>query len=299
MAWADCDDGDAGIGSNITDADCDGVQASQDCNDQDPTDADATDDCDQDGVLVGVDCDDTNADIGLSGTGATEDCAGESCLEILNNGYSVGTGLYYIDPLNSTPYQVRCDMDTDGGGWTVVANNDSSDTEASGCFTRVSGYSSDICGSVSHDQDFTVNAAGIPFSGMVFAAYSGVFEMQAYQYFTWNSDQELPTSETWSLQADNYNQTLSDYSSLDKIYCTYSGVNRLEYVRLQYTLTGIVSRNTVFSAASTSYEMSFTDYEPFTNGQTQGLDDWQDGDGCGDEWTPSSQRGASTFVMIR
>ena len=118
-------------------------------------------------------------------------------------------------------------------------------------------------------------------------------------YFTWNAAQEIPTDSTWSLQADNYNQTLSDYSSLNKIYCTYSSLNRLEYVRLQNTLGGIVSRNTVFSVTDNAYEMSFMAEDNNSSGQTKGLDDWQDGDGCGDGWTPTAHRGFSAFVMIR
>ena len=98
-------------------------------------------------------------------------------------------------------------------------------------------FSPDFCGSVSSSSDFTVNASeGIPFTGMVWASYTGDFNIASYQYFTWNSNREISTAGTWSIQADNYNQTLSDYSGLDKIYCTHSGYNRLEYVRLQNAL---------------------------------------------------------------
>ena len=273
MAWNDCDDSNASLGDKALDVDCDGF-------------------------LTGNDCDDSDSNLNVS-NGGSASCASTTCLDILNDGYSAGTGLYYIDPLGNSAYQVYCDMETDGDGWTMVTNNNNSDTEESGCFPRVSGYGPDLCGSISSNDDFTVNAAEIPFTGMVFATYTGDFQMQAYQYFTWNSNQEITTASTWSIQADNYNQTLSDNSSLDKIYCTYSGYDRLEYVRLQNTLDGIVSRNTVFSVTSDAYEMSFMDEKNESYGQTQGLDDWQDGDGCGDDWSPIAQRGYSAFVMIR
>ena len=86
---------------------------------------------------------------------------------------------------------------------------------------------------------------------------------------------------------------------MNKIYCTYSGFDRLEYVRLHETRGGIVPRNTVFAVTADAYEMSFMDESNGSHGQLQGLDDWQDGDGCGDDWTPISHRGFSAFVMIR
>ena len=177
----------------------------------------------------------------------------------------------------------------------MVSNNDNADVEASGCITRVSAYPDDVCGGISYSQDFTVNAEALPFTEMVWAAYTGSFNIQSYQYWTFNASQTLPTDSTWILHADQWNQTLSDYSSLPVIMCTYDSHNKLEYIRLQTTVGGILSRNTVFSATVDATEMSFTEH----SGQTNGLDDWQDGHGCGDGWVPQAHRGYSTFVMMR
>ena len=111
----DCDDADADVPLN--DADCDGYPTIIDCDDTDPDLPLLDGDCD--GVLTNDDCDDTNP--GVSDyDGSSQACPAESCLSILNSGYSTGNGVYWVDPQGQGAFETYCDMSKDGGGWTLI-----------------------------------------------------------------------------------------------------------------------------------------------------------------------------------
>lgn len=66
------------------------------------------------------DCDDMNASIY---PGADVSCPWTSCLDLLNDGIASASGDYWID-FDGVSTSATCDMTTDGGGWTLVFDDD-------------------------------------------------------------------------------------------------------------------------------------------------------------------------------
>ena len=87
----DCDDGDSSSNPGATEV-CDG-------NDND--------------------CEGTD-DNGLLGTGAS--CPADDCLEILADNSANVDGTYSLDDGSGNIYDAYCEMDNDGGGWTLVGS---------------------------------------------------------------------------------------------------------------------------------------------------------------------------------
>jgi hypothetical protein len=89
------------------------------------------------------------------------------------------------------------------------------------------------------------------------------------------------------------------------IYCTWSGrsamvsFGTLSQSRGASDYSGPVTLLGTDAGISNG-QMSFTEYSAWRSGESMsGLDDFQDGWGCSDDWTPKADRGKSAFIMFR
>ena len=122
----DCDDSDADFNPGAS-AGCDGQD--YDCDGSIDNDADL--DGYSDEACGGEDCDDGDSARYPDTNGL---CAlGTTCNDVLSSYSSSADGDYVIDPdgmaTGLDPFEVSCDMSTDGGGWTLIEYSDDLDFE--------------------------------------------------------------------------------------------------------------------------------------------------------------------------
>ena len=228
----------------------------------------------------------------------------DSCLSYYNAGYRA-SGRYPIDPDGAAlraAFDVICDMQTAGGGWTVIANNNNLAVEPEGCLARLATVEAFACGTASCSEDFALPAFGMPFTELAWAVHDGSFNIGAHHLFRWATARTLPNQANWTLNAGEFDQKLTGLEGEELIGCVANlnppTLRRIANENVVAALGGfqITDVVTVFdddANAATPGNMSFTDVD------TAGLDDFQDGNGCGDLWSPLASRGAASLVMIR
>lgn len=86
---------------------------------------------------------DGQTDEGVMGTGI--DCPVKSCLALSNLGETTD-GSYWIDPSGADPFAAYCDLNSDGGGWTLVSWTNSTNVLLSGGLYQSEPYPGlDVC----------------------------------------------------------------------------------------------------------------------------------------------------------
>ncbi len=298
-----------GAGVDAGNLDCgDGlVQVAEGCDDNNRT---ALDGCGADcSVEAGYSCGGEPSSCALLPLCPTQSIVSagtvlESCKSYFDAGYRA-SGKYLVDVDGAGPrssFEALCDMVTAGGGWTVVVNNVADAVEPQGCQPRLASVDVFACGTPSCSDDFAVPAYGLSFTDLVWAAHDGALTLGPHNLFRWATPQTLPNLDKWSLTPDESGLHLPGFEAETLIECQSAvgaaGLRGVANVNVRMAAGGFMVTDviTVFDQdanPATNGNMSLTDTA------SVGLDDFEDGGGCGDFWHPTAHRGSATLIMVR
>jgi hypothetical protein len=113
------------------------------------------------------------------GDGASSECPALDCDSIMTNGHSTGDGIYWIDPISTGPFEVFCDMSTDGGGWTQLVDHDYSTDSCPSGWVRSTSFST-VCTRQTTSSSDVIRSTIIDSFGIQYEEVLGYVE--GYQY---------------------------------------------------------------------------------------------------------------------
>lgn len=233
----------------------------------------------------------------------------QNCKRIKDIWRSRWSWVYTINPTGFNTVRVYCDMETEGGWWSIVVNNDNRDDEfiataENTCYPRLSWFDWYACGRVDKSSDFVVNAQGIDFTELVWGVYEWDFSnIKTYRYLQWDTQQTIPDTSIFQIPAaDEDTWLLAWYEDKNLIYCGSTQTDA------RYIETGAPANwfphNPVTIIWSISYDggkIWFTDARA-NNGidsNSYGFDDFQDGQSCWDNYSDKTYKWYSSYIMIR
>lgn len=282
----------------------------------------------------------------------TQENPGLTPLDLISNGVT-DNGYYYLKgtagAAANTAKLFYCILDSSfslGGGWAIIANHDADKQPNAAHQARPTGNSSYVGydnasgnGDVSSEptaavmlpnRSFSQNAAAIPFTKMVHAAYGNTnmgsistdnwLSVKTYYAGSFNSAQTIGTSATWAKTCDSQNITINSFARR----LQYTGYTTLAFGVMNDS-TGSYPKVNGNGAATQNYPLfigSHTGDFNSGNGATatfswcdssastsstndpHGWDDFQDGSGMGDGWSvenvsANAYRGYPSYILIQ
>jgi hypothetical protein len=255
---------------------------------------------------------------------------------LVNDGQTAN-GYYYIQGNGGrSARQIYCILDSGfqfGAGWMLIANHDGAKEQDAGHQPRPTGYTSHVgsdngsgnpaTSDMVPQYSFSVDSYDIPFttfchmvyasSNMTSISASNILTPLGYYAGSFNSNQTIPNTSTWSLEFDNKGLTLNSFAR--RLYNGISNTYQVGGVGVFNDLNGPNPRTTgngataanypvyigsyIYSVSGTSENFSFTDAS-----SSNGWDDFQDGSGMSDSWSienvgNNAYRGNPSCILIK